>query len=290
MTENSLDRAGEARLYRALRRFWHPVMWADELGDRPVAALLLDEPLAIVRLDGEVRAFKDLCVHRGTALSLGWVEDGSSSSAPTTAGRTTPTACAPGSRPATGPTSRARRGSRPTGGGARGPDLGLPRRRRAGDAAARVPGVGRRRVSQDQDPAVRLALQRGAAGRELRRLQPLRVGPRGHPGRPLEARDPRPRRRPDETTLGFELGIEEPANPLKGDAAAADRIQRNPSRYTISMPFSVRLDQPLPDDRHFVLFVASCPLSAKETRNFTWNARNYELEPTATRASSTSSR
>jgi hypothetical protein len=26
---------------------------------------------------------------------------------------------------------------------------------------------------------------------------------------------------------------------------------------------------PLPDDRHFVLFVASCPLSAKETRIFT---------------------
>ena len=76
MTENVLDRAGEAALYRALRRFWHPVLWADELGDRPVAALLLDEPLAIVRLDGEVRAFKDLCVHRGTALSLGWVDDG----------------------------------------------------------------------------------------------------------------------------------------------------------------------------------------------------------------------
>ena len=81
-------------------------------------------------------------------------------------------------------------------GRARRPDLGLPRRRRPGDAAARVPGVGRRRVSQDQDPAVRLALQRGAAGRELRRLQPLRVGPRGHPGRPREARDPRPRRDP----------------------------------------------------------------------------------------------
>ena len=45
------------------------------------------------------------------------------------------------------------------------------------------------------------------------------------------------------------------------------------------MPFTVRLDQPLEDDRHFVLFVASCPLSAKETRNFTWNARNYDLDP-----------
>ena len=76
MTENVLDQAGEAALYRALRRFWHPVLWADELGDRPVAARLLDEPIVLVRLDGEVRAFKDLCVHRGTALSLGWVDDG----------------------------------------------------------------------------------------------------------------------------------------------------------------------------------------------------------------------
>ena len=48
---------------------------------------------------------------------------------------------------------------------------------------------------------------------------------------------------------------------------AVEKIQREPSHYTLSMPFTVRLDQPLPDDRHFVLFVASCPLSAKETRN-----------------------
>ena len=73
-TENVLDRAGEAALHVALRRFWHPVMWADELGDRPRPATLLDEPIAVVRLGGEVAAFKDLCVHRGTALSLGWVQ------------------------------------------------------------------------------------------------------------------------------------------------------------------------------------------------------------------------
>ena len=85
----------------------------------------------------------------------------------------------------------------------------------------------------------------------------------------------------DATTLSFELGIEEPANPVKGDAGDAGRIERTPSRYTISMPFSVHLDQPLEGDTHFVLFVASCPLSAKETRNFTWNARNDELDPDA---------
>ena len=73
--ENVLDRAGEEALHVALRRFWHPVMWADELTDGPKPATLLDEPIVVVRLGGEVAAFKDLCVHRGTALSLGWVED-----------------------------------------------------------------------------------------------------------------------------------------------------------------------------------------------------------------------
>ena len=80
-------------------------------------------------------------------------------------------------------------------------------------------------------------------------------------------------------TLWFRLGIEEPATDLKGDAGRRDGSSATPSHYTITMPFTVRLDQPLPDDRHFVLFVASCPLSAKETRNFTWNARNYDLDP-----------
>lgn len=63
------------RIYNAMRNFWHPVMFADELGDSPAQAMLCGEQLAIVRLDGEVRAYKDLCAHRGTALSLGTVVD-----------------------------------------------------------------------------------------------------------------------------------------------------------------------------------------------------------------------
>jgi Phenylpropionate dioxygenase and related ring-hydroxylating dioxygenases, large terminal subunit len=55
---------------------WHPVAYADDVTEAPVAVRLLDEPLAIVRLKGEVVAFKDLCIHRGTALSLGTVRDG----------------------------------------------------------------------------------------------------------------------------------------------------------------------------------------------------------------------
>lgn len=65
-------------LYEALRDCWHPVAYASELGDGgPLAVTLLDEPLVLARIEGRVSAFRDICVHRGTALSLGSVnEDG----------------------------------------------------------------------------------------------------------------------------------------------------------------------------------------------------------------------
>jgi vanillate O-demethylase monooxygenase subunit len=58
-----------------LRACWHPVAWSADVGDRPVGSRLLDEPLALWRdTSGAVRAVRDLCIHRGTALSLGWVD------------------------------------------------------------------------------------------------------------------------------------------------------------------------------------------------------------------------
>jgi phenylpropionate dioxygenase-like ring-hydroxylating dioxygenase large terminal subunit len=59
----------------ALRACWHPVAYATEVGAAPRATTLLDEPLVLWRdRSGVVRAFRDVCVHRGTALSLGRVE------------------------------------------------------------------------------------------------------------------------------------------------------------------------------------------------------------------------
>ena len=59
---------------RALRACWHPVAFAAGLGDRPAHADLLGEPLVLWRgPDGAPRVMSDLCVHRGTALSLGWI-------------------------------------------------------------------------------------------------------------------------------------------------------------------------------------------------------------------------
>lgn len=58
----------------AQRACWHPVTFAARLGGEPVHADLLGEPLVVWRgRDGRPRVMSDLCVHRGTALSLGRV-------------------------------------------------------------------------------------------------------------------------------------------------------------------------------------------------------------------------
>ncbi|MGH7417530.1 MAG: Rieske 2Fe-2S domain-containing protein, partial [Candidatus Rokuibacteriota bacterium] len=58
----------------ALRRCWHPVAYAHAVTDRPHAATLLSEPLALWRdSQGVAHAFRDICIHRGSALTLGRV-------------------------------------------------------------------------------------------------------------------------------------------------------------------------------------------------------------------------
>src|ERR1700679_3779226 len=58
----------------AERACWHPVAFAADVADRPVHADLLGEALVLWRGAGRaLRVMSDLCVHRGTALSLGWV-------------------------------------------------------------------------------------------------------------------------------------------------------------------------------------------------------------------------
>src|ERR1700722_7196285 len=59
----------------AQRACWHPVAFAGEVTGRPAHADLLGEPLVIWRgAGGAPRVMSDLCVHRGTALSLGRVQ------------------------------------------------------------------------------------------------------------------------------------------------------------------------------------------------------------------------
>ena len=59
----------------ALRPCWHPVAYEHEIERAPRATTLLGEPLVAWRdAAGEIRVFRDACIHRGTALSLGRVD------------------------------------------------------------------------------------------------------------------------------------------------------------------------------------------------------------------------
>lgn len=54
---------------------WHPVARSSDVPEASVRpAKLLGEDLVIWRMNGEARVWQDLCVHRGTRLSLGHLE------------------------------------------------------------------------------------------------------------------------------------------------------------------------------------------------------------------------
>ncbi len=61
----------------ALQNYWHPVATSAELGETPLGVSLLDERIVVWRAKEKLTALRDLCIHRGTALSLGWIENGS---------------------------------------------------------------------------------------------------------------------------------------------------------------------------------------------------------------------
>jgi vanillate O-demethylase monooxygenase subunit len=66
----------EGRLWPALRQYWHAVVASENVQATPVPVALLGERLVLVRLAGRLACFRDLCIHRGTPLSLGWIDGG----------------------------------------------------------------------------------------------------------------------------------------------------------------------------------------------------------------------
>jgi phenylpropionate dioxygenase-like ring-hydroxylating dioxygenase large terminal subunit len=59
---------------QALRSCWHAVAFADAVSDQPQRAVLLGQALVLWRDSaGQPHALNDVCIHRGTALSLGRV-------------------------------------------------------------------------------------------------------------------------------------------------------------------------------------------------------------------------
>lgn len=55
---------------------WHVVAYAPDLPEgKPMGVRLLDENIVIWRVGDKIHAWRDLCIHRGTKLSLGKVEN-----------------------------------------------------------------------------------------------------------------------------------------------------------------------------------------------------------------------
>lgn len=278
ITYPPLNESGEEALYQQSHRMWHPVAFSDDITNTPFRFQLLDRPLIAVRLGGKVSVFKDLCIHRGSALSLGKVIGEEIQ-------------CAYHGWRFDGEGQCTFIPSRPSG--------SIPKKARIEKYQAVEKG-GMLWVCLSEDPlfpiptfnewadpsyrVVRIPLYdwNTSAARRIENFVDFSHFPFVHPGiLGLEDKAEIPDHEVfrNESSIVFELGIEEPTNELKGDAQLDVVVQRKPSKYTISMPYTVELNQPLEEDNHFVLFMASSPMSRKQTRTFCFCARNYDLDP-----------
>ena len=57
--------------WQVLAGYWHPVALSERVTDQPFGTQLLDVPVVLYRLAGQLTAALDHCPHRGTRLSLG---------------------------------------------------------------------------------------------------------------------------------------------------------------------------------------------------------------------------
>lgn len=61
---------------QVLRNDWIVACKEEDVKEKPLQVIILGERVVLYRNDEGIHAFKDLCIHRGAALSLGCVKDG----------------------------------------------------------------------------------------------------------------------------------------------------------------------------------------------------------------------
>ncbi|HWC69031.1 MAG TPA: aromatic ring-hydroxylating dioxygenase subunit alpha [Acidimicrobiales bacterium] len=278
---NEWNVAGEERVYRSLRRYWHPVLYSADLGTGPQRVVLLDQKLVVVRLAGEVRVFADRCAHRGTAVSLGWVEDdvllrcpyhgwtygpdGVCTSIPARFGTLIP------------PNARLE------------PYRAVERHGLVYVSLDPQPILPIPDFPEFDDPAYRVAVvppydwQTGAA-RRTENFVDFAHFAWVHDG-VLASRDqpevPEHEVWRDGAELRTTITVDEPASTDKTQTLGLDSADDSvPGRrnYRVALPFTVWLQQHLPGGNTFVLFMACSPVGMKHCRSFTFNARNFALD------------
>ncbi|MEH6945615.1 aromatic ring-hydroxylating dioxygenase subunit alpha [Bacillus sp. JJ634] len=60
--------------WNVLSQYWYPVATIEEVTEKPIGIKLLDVHLVLYRANGKIIVARDLCLHRGVPLSMGWVE------------------------------------------------------------------------------------------------------------------------------------------------------------------------------------------------------------------------
>lgn len=61
---------------QVLRSDWIVACKAEDVGEKPLQVVVMGERVVLFRNEEGIHAFKDLCIHRGAALSLGCVKNG----------------------------------------------------------------------------------------------------------------------------------------------------------------------------------------------------------------------
>jgi phenylpropionate dioxygenase-like ring-hydroxylating dioxygenase large terminal subunit len=266
----------DAAEWRALARHWYPIAYGDEVVNRPLARTLLDQPLIVYRTTGrQVVVARDLCLHRGVPLRLGWQEGDE-------------LVCAYHG-------FRYGAGGRCTRVPAQ-PDLPVPGKLCLETYAVQesggliwtclAPDSERPTAPPDwpelRDPVFRMMHDpppewEASAGRQLENFIDvghfawIHTGTFGNRENPVVAPyDVQP------TATGFR--VEYPylaANPA-GSALGGDATIQRWMTYDLHLPFACRLTLDFGDNRRHVIFDAPTPVSRRRTRIFFFIARNFD--------------
>ena len=255
-----------------LANFWHPIALASEVVEQPRPFKLLDEPIVAFRDAQGVAAFKDLCIHRGTALSLGTITDGRLTCAYHGWEYDRTGACV--HIPAL-----------PQG-------SSIPRKARAvvyraaeayglvwvclDEPAADIPGWPAGEWDDPRYRSVQWKLHwKTSAGRSVENFMDFSHFAFVHEGI-LGSRDRviTPEHRITKTPFGITYWIEqeEPAT-LHSKVGVMVRWE-----YTLFTPFTIHLKKITPDGQETLISLMSSPLASRETDLYLFVLRNYDLE------------
>ena len=273
------DAAPAGPLYAALKKYWHPVAYAGDLLDKPIGVTLLGESVVIARLNGAVRAMHGRCPHKGTALALGQIVDGT--------------------------IECPYHGWRFNEGGA---CVRIPAREElTGTMQASVACY----HAVEQAGIIWVALEQPAMpapvfpelnDREFRVLQgvPYDWGtsaPRRlenfvdfshfayvHDGTIGSRANPRVEAvkvwREDHVLRFDRSGVKEPGVGLKKQLLGLTEDWIEPvNEYHVTMPHTVHLKRIFPNGKRYVLFMAACPVDERTTKSFWWQARDFGTDP-----------